>query len=93
MLGESVTHDLNTIMKRGSCSARFAKKINIRERIQRRSLSQVAKSEVAGYYKKLTSRSTVEFGHFLWDVVVSLAKLSLGLQTRNSVVSDIADHL
>ena len=52
-----------------------------------------AKARAKGYHNKLTSRTVVEFGHFLWDVVISLSRLSLFFQTRDSSVADVAMQL
>ncbi|KAK2147630.1 hypothetical protein LSH36_544g06011 [Paralvinella palmiformis] len=38
--------------------------------------------------EKLTCKSFVVFAHFVWDVVVQLAKLSLSLQSRTCSVAD-----
>lgn len=52
-----------------------------------------AKAKARGFHTKLTTRSTVEFGHFLWDLVISLSKLSSFLQTRVLTVADVALQL
>ena len=51
---------------------------------------QVAIDGAQGLHDKLTLKSTVEFGHFLWDIVIILAKLSLFLQSTNRSVAEVA---
>ena len=49
--------------------------------------------KASGFHQKLTSRSFVVFGHFMWDIVIQLSKLSLFLQSRTCSVADVADRL
>lgn len=55
--------------------------------------SATAKAKASGFYKKLTSRSMVEFGHFLWDVIIVLSKLSLALQRRDISIAEVSDQV
>ena len=52
-----------------------------------------AKAKARGFHDKLTDKVTVEFGHFMWDIVICLARLSLVLQTRGYSVAEVADQL
>lgn len=55
--------------------------------------SEDAKAKASGFHEKLTLKSTVEFGHFLWDILITLARLSLFLQARKCSVAEVADQL
>ena len=55
--------------------------------------SGTAKAKASGLYNKLTSRTVVEFGHFLWDIVITLSELSLSLQKRDLSVAQVAAKL
>ena len=55
--------------------------------------SKDAIGKASGFHQRLTGRGFVVFGHFVWDVVVQLAKLSLSLQNRACSVADVADKL
>ena len=55
--------------------------------------SQDAKAKARGFHEKCVNRSMVEFGHFLWDLVISLSRLSLALQKRGSSIAEVATQL
>ena len=55
--------------------------------------SQKMKTKASGLLKKLTSRRMVEFGHFLWDVVITMSQLSLSLQKRDCCAAEVSDHM
>lgn len=52
-----------------------------------------AKARARGFHDKLMSKKTVYFGHFLWDTLITLARLSVFLQTRTLSVAEVADQL
>ena len=52
-----------------------------------------ARAKAGGFYTKLKTQQFVEFGHFLWDVVMSLSKLSLLLQKKNASVADVSNAM
>ena len=35
----------------------------------------------------------MEFGHFLWDVIIVLSKLSLALQRRDISIAEVSDQV
>ena len=49
--------------------------------------------KASGFHQSLMGRGFVVFGHFVWNVVVQLAKLSLSLQKRACSEADVADKL
>ena len=55
--------------------------------------SRDAIGKATGFHLKLTTKSFVLFAHFVWDIVILLAKLSLSLQNRTCSVADVADKL
>ena len=55
--------------------------------------SSDAKAKAKGFYTTMTVKYFVEFGHFLWDIVISLSRLSLALQKRGSSVVTVADQV
>ena len=56
-------------------------------------VSRDAKAKATGFYKKMTEKSVVLFGHFLWDIVICLSKLSLVLQQRKTSILEVQEHL
>ena len=52
-----------------------------------------AKARARGFHEKLTTRVFVEFGNFMWDVVINLASLSKFLQRRDCSIADVANQL
>ena len=51
--------------------------------------SSETKGKSVGFLKKLLSRETVEFGHFLLDVVVILDHLSSRFQQRSLSIDEV----
>ena len=51
------------------------------------------KGQSHGFHDKLKDRTTVEFIHFLWDLVIILSRLSLALQKRGSSLAEVANQV